>query len=79
MIWQLWILIPILMNCNLQSKLSSLENLIKIQRECLDTGYMHGMLNGLICAHSVVTGDEPKYLSKYKQPTQIRHKKVKKR
>jgi hypothetical protein len=67
------------MKNDLQSKLSSLENLIKIQTDCLDAGYMHGMLNGLIIAHSVFTGDTPNFVSKYKQPTQIRHKKRKKR
>lgn len=67
------------MNSDLQSKLSSLENLIRIQHDCLDAGYMHGMLNGLIMAHSVFTDDIPRFVSKYKQPTNIRHKQRKKR
>ena len=67
------------MNSDLQSRLSSLENLIKIQRDSLDAGYMHGMLNGLIVAHSVFTDDTPHFVSKYKQPTNIRHKNRKKR
>ena len=66
------------MNRDLQSKLSSLENLIKIQHDSLEAGYMHGMLNGLIVAHSVFTGDDPNFVSKYRQPTKIRHKKRKK-
>jgi hypothetical protein len=66
------------MNSDLQARLSQLENLIKIQRDCLDVGYMHGMLNGLIVAHSVFTDDTPNFHLKYKQPTQIRHKKRKK-
>ena len=68
-----------MMKADLQFKLSSLENLIKIQTDCLAAGYMHGILNGLIIAHSVFTGDTPKFISKYKQPTQIRHKQRKKR
>jgi len=64
----------------LQDKQSKLEDLIKIQRDCLSGGdYMHGMLNGLICAHSVVSDEEPDYASRYKPPTQIRHKQRKKR
>ena len=66
------------MNKDLQSKLSQLENLIRIQRDCLDAGYMHGMLNGLIVAHSVFTGDSPLFYTRYKQPTKIRHKQRKK-
>jgi hypothetical protein len=65
------------MNSDLQSKLSSLENLIKIQTDCLEAGYMHGMLNGLKVAHSVFTGDRPLFYTKHKQPTKIRHKKRK--
>ena len=55
-----------------------LENLIGIQHDSLDHGYMHGMLNGLICAHSVFTGDRPKYACKPHSKTKVRHKKVKK-
>jgi hypothetical protein len=66
------------MKSDLQSKLASLENLIRIQTDCLEKGYMHGMLNGLICAHSVFTGDSPKYVSKLQSKIKVRHKKVKK-
>ena len=67
------------MNSDLQTRLSQLENLIKIQRDSLEAGYMHGMLNGLIMAHSVFTDNAPRFVSKYKQPTNIRHKQRKKR
>jgi hypothetical protein len=69
------------MNDMLQKQLSQLESLIAIQKECViagypETNYMHGMLNGLICAHSVFTGDSPKYHSKphRRRPKNIRHK-----
>jgi hypothetical protein len=39
---------------------------------------MHGMLNGLICAHSVFTGDNPRYATKPRNKIKVRHKKVKK-
>lgn len=54
--------------------LKKLEELIKIQ--CTDgnwnyCSYMHGMANGLLCAKSCFTGEDPKYLEapvKYIQP-----------
>jgi len=48
------------MNSELQAKLSSLEQLMGIQRDSLADGYMHGMLNGLIVAHSVFADSRPK-------------------
>jgi len=63
-----------------QLVLCQLENLIRIQRACVskdsDThDYMHGMLNGLICAHSVLSGYDPAYhSSKKKRKSNIRHK-----
>lgn len=62
------------MNCDLQNKLSQLENLIRIQRDSLEEGYMHGMLNGLICAHSVVAKCDPEYVKLAKPGNRIRHK-----
>jgi hypothetical protein len=57
------------MNEKLQKDLSTLERLIGIQTDCIhahdpSVQYMHGMLNGLICAHSVFADCEPKYMSK---------------
>ena len=57
------------MNEKLQKNLSSLENLIGIQTESVIAGdssvqYMHGMLNGLICAHSIFADCSPKYMSR---------------
>lgn len=51
------------MQTNLQHKLSQLEGLIGIQRDCLEKGYMHGMLNGLICAHAIFADCRPTYSS----------------
>lgn len=65
------------MNKDLQSKLSMLENLISIQHNCLDAGYMHGMLNGLIVAHSVFADSRPKFVSMPRKLTNVRHKKRK--
>jgi len=69
------------MNKGLQDSLSTLENLIAIQRDCVHAGdpsddYMHGMLNGLIAAHSCFTGDTPKYYTKAvrKRNKRVRHK-----
>jgi len=49
------------MNKDLQKALSDIENMIRIQKDCLERGYMHGMLNGLICAYSAVSGETPKF------------------
>jgi len=71
------------MNEQLQRQLSSLENLIAIQRDCVVTGdpgmdYMHGMLNGLICARSVISETPPDYHSEprraRKKNRKVRHK-----
>lgn len=63
------------MQIDLQSKLSRLEDLIKIQRDSLERGYMHGMLNGLICAHSVVSDLSPCYTTLVSnRKNKVRHK-----
>jgi hypothetical protein len=49
------------MNKKLQKALSDLENMIAIQTDCLERGYMHGMLNGLICAYATISGEDPKF------------------
>jgi hypothetical protein len=74
------------MNEKLQKALSDIENMIAIQKDCLERGYMHGMLNGLICAYSAVSGEEPKFArvpGRKPNRINIRHKsrqmKVKKR
>jgi hypothetical protein len=74
------------MNEKLQKALSDIENMIAIQKDCLERGYMHGMLNGLICAYSAISGDDPKFADvPRRKPNRIniRHKsrqtKVKKR
>ena len=41
---------------------SKLWDLIAVQKESAHDEYMSGMLNGLICAHAVVTGTEPDYV-----------------
>ncbi len=50
-----------------EKMIEELQDLVKIQ--CNDgnwnySEYMHGMANGLICALSVVSDEEPVYLSK---------------
>ncbi len=69
------------MNETLQKALGSLENLIKIQRDCLSTGtpdqdYMHGMFNGLLCAYACFDKKTPKYASGKltKRRKNVRHK-----
>lgn len=69
------------MNRRLQKQLSDVENMIAIQKNCIISGdpsmsYMHGMLNGLICAYSVFSDSEPKYFRRpgKKHRISIRHK-----
>jgi hypothetical protein len=61
------------MQVELQSKLSTLDELIKIQRDSLERGYMHGMLNGLIMAHSVFSGQSPEFTKMPKVKNKVRH------
>jgi len=62
------------MKYDLQSKLSTLEAMIGVQTQSLSQGYMHGMLNGLICAHSIFSNQPPSYVSMPRKRTKIRHK-----
>jgi hypothetical protein len=65
------------MNKTLQEKLDSLEGLIGVQRDSLERGYMHGMLNGLICAHAIFSDSSPQYARvSHRKPNRIniRHK-----
>ena len=65
------------MNEKLQQKLSMLETAIGIQKDNLERGYMHGMLNGMIYAHAIFADCEPKYQrGVYRKPGRIkvRHK-----
>ena len=69
------------MNEKLQKQLSCLENMIGIQSDSVYVGgtgvnYMHGMLNGLICAHSVFAECEPQFVSRppRRHNLNIRHK-----
>ena len=41
-----------------------IEDLIKIQKQSLSEDYMRGLVNGLICAKSVVDGKEPEFVEK---------------
>ncbi len=69
------------MNEKLQKDLSCLENLIGIQTDCVISGdpsvqYMHGMLNGLICAHSIFADIDPDFHERprRKKRIKVRHK-----
>jgi hypothetical protein len=65
------------MNKQLQKALTDIENMIAIQKDCLERGYMHGMLNGLICAYAAVSGEDPKFVElpgRKPRRTNIRHK-----
>ena len=66
------------MQLNLLKKVTSLEQCIRLQRNSLEQGYMHGMLNGLICAHSIITGGNPHYACVPHKKNKIRYKKNKK-
>jgi hypothetical protein len=68
------------MNKDLTRKLVCLENLIGIQRDCVDNRdpnveYMHGMLNGLICAHAILADSSPRYHSRprYRRDRRDKH------
>ena len=75
------------MNETITKIASQLENLIRIQRTSVirrDPGvdYMHGMLNGLIMSHSVVTNSNPIFykIKRVGKPrNRIRHKCVRSR
>lgn len=69
------------MNKKLQKSLSDLESLILVQKNCVIAGqpeadYMHGMLNGMILAHSMFADCDPKFHSKpsKRRRISIRHK-----
>ena len=58
----------------MKKKIADLENMIAIQRDCNEKGYMHGMLNGLICAHAVIADCTPKYVAMPYRKVKVRHK-----
>lgn len=65
------------MTKDLQQKLSQLNLLIEIQKDSLERGYMHGMLNGMILAHSVFSETPPDYVTlprRYPIKSRVRHK-----
>ena len=41
-----------------------LDDLIKIQKKNISNEYMRGLCNGLICARSIMSGKDPKYVEK---------------
>lgn len=45
-----------------KEKIEKLDDLIAAQKESLTSEYMRGLYNGLVCAKSVFTGEEPKYV-----------------
>ena len=63
-------------------KLEALGRMIELHRQSLEPGYMHGMLNGMIFAHSLIDDTEPKYadvprrVSKNMHGMNVRHKSV---
>lgn len=69
------------MNKTLQQKLSILEGLIGTQKDSVVEGgtgvqYMHGMVNGMILAHSIFANDSPKFVTRPRRAYGriIRHK-----
>lgn len=65
------------MTKDLQQKLSQLDSCIEIQKDSLERGYMHGMLNGMIFARSILAEAPPEYVSlprRYPARIRIRHK-----
>lgn len=69
------------MNKDLQSKLSQIESMIATQKDCIPfdksycRDYMHGMANGMILIHSIITDSSPRYVeSKRRNGPNIRHK-----
>lgn len=67
------------MNKDLQKKRSMLENCIRIQTDCMEAGYMHGMLNGLILAHSIYTDSSPVYAKPPKKSKKTIRYKIRKK
>ena len=62
------------MKHDLQSRIDAVENMMRIQQSCLERGYMHGMMNGLICAHSAFTKTNPEFVKLPHRKVKIRHK-----
>lgn len=57
-----------------RSPQQSLENLIKIQRDCVSPGYMHGLLNGLVLSHSIVVNKNCSFDNLPLKTNKVRHK-----
>lgn len=56
-----------------------LERFIKIQRDCYEPGYMHGMLNGMLFCRSLISGEPPNFhtateVKKVKKRSKMRHR-----
>ena len=67
------------MNERLQKSITDIENCIAIQRDCVSyapADYMRGVLNGLIVAHSSLTGNRPQFddCPTPRRSSKIRHK-----
>jgi len=68
-----------MMRETLQKKLCLLENLIGTQKQSVtigdpSSGYMHGMANGMILAHSIFADSAPQFV---KLPRRVRRTKTK--
>jgi hypothetical protein len=44
-------------------KIGELEDLIKVQENCISDEYMQGLYNGLVCALSILTEVEPEFIT----------------
>lgn len=65
------------MNERLHKALSTIGSLIEVQKQSLERGYMHGLLNGLIISHSILDNSEPKFVTlpgRNPNRIRIRHK-----
>lgn len=69
------------MNKKLHENLSILEGLIATQKQCIDGNspsvqYMHGMANGMILGHAILSNQNPKYIQRPPRPYNriVRHK-----
>jgi len=71
------------MNDELQKRLKKLEEMMGIQEDCLQSSasepsqYMHGMMNGMIYSHSLISGMKPDFYvmpKKIRRESRVRHK-----
>jgi hypothetical protein len=58
----------------MKTPIEQMENLLKIQGDCLTDSYMYGMYNGLAVAKAILDGKDPKFKTQMKKKNKVRRK-----